>query len=111
MPPRPRQPDDGQLGRRIQAARIDAGLTLRELAARLDWPISTLHNYEQGRRALRMHEMQAIAHALGCPPVAFLLDDPELTRIVGELLDDPELIAEVRFFLDSLRMPAPEPPF
>ncbi len=107
MPQRPPQALDAQLGQRIHAARLAAGLTLRELAARLEWPISTLHNYEQGRRALRVSAVLSIADALDCPPLAILSDDPDLIRIVTELTTHPELIDDVRFFLDSLRMPAP----
>ena len=47
-------PIDIVVGRRIAHVRQRAGLTLQELADRLGWPISTVHNYESGRRPLKL---------------------------------------------------------
>src|SRR5512132_464923 len=67
---------DAQIGQRLRAARTAAQLTLRQLAARLGWPYTTLANYEEGRRPLRVAQLSAIAAALGQSPAAFLVDLP-----------------------------------
>ncbi|NCC35589.1 MAG: XRE family transcriptional regulator, partial [Chloroflexia bacterium] len=45
---------DHLIGQRLAHARAEAGLTLRELGARLNWDHSTLSSYETGRRSLSL---------------------------------------------------------
>ena len=76
---------DAQLGQRLRAARTAAQLTLRQLAARLGWPYTTLANYEEGRRPLRTAQLIAIAAALGRSPAAFLVDLPEAAAVIERI--------------------------
>jgi transcriptional regulator with XRE-family HTH domain len=61
---------DVPTGRRIKAARELLGVTVPELAARLDLPglgDKTLGNIERGQRELRAHEVAPLARALEVP--------------------------------------------
>jgi len=90
------------VGRRIAAARRQAGLTHAELAARLGWPRDTLIHYEHGRRAITVDRLAAIAVALDLPPASLLIDDAALSRLITRLLRERELQAQVQFFLNTL---------
>jgi transcriptional regulator with XRE-family HTH domain len=93
---------DIQIGRRLAVARKAAGLTVRDLAARLGWPFTTLANYEEGRRPLRVAQLVAIAEALGQSPAAFLLDSPEAAAVVNRIDGDLDRCLQIAFILDSL---------
>jgi transcriptional regulator with XRE-family HTH domain len=90
------------VGRRIAAARRQAGFTHAELAARLGWPRDTLIHYEHGRRAITVDRLAAIADALDLPPASFLIDDAALSRLIVRLLREGELQTQVQFFLSTL---------
>jgi len=101
--------DDGKdkmaaraLGRRIAEARRTANLTQVELAAKLHWPVDTIINYENGRRALTVERLTTIAGALEMPAAALLLDDPGIARLVTRLVEDAELRGQVSFFVEAL---------
>lgn len=98
------------LGRRIGEARARAGLTLRALAARLGVDHSTLANYEAGRRPLRVTQLVAIAHALGCAPAALLIDPPEAAEVVNRLDGNLECVLQVAYILETLEQPELQPP-
>jgi transcriptional regulator with XRE-family HTH domain len=93
---------DIQIGRRLAVARKAAGLTVRDLAARLGWPYTTLANYEEGRRPLRVAQLVAIAAALGQSPAAFLVDTPEAAAVVNRIDGDLDRCLQLAFILDSL---------
>lgn len=97
------------LGRRIGEARARAGLTLRALAARLGVDHSTLANYEAGRRPLRVTQLVAIAHALGCAPASLLIDPPEAAEVINKIDGNLERALQVSYILDTLEQPEPEP--
>src|SRR5688500_14623599 len=99
---------DRAIGRRIAAARQAAGLTQRELAERIGWPRFSLINLELGRRGTTIEKLDAVAAALGVPPVMFLIDDPALAAVVTRLVHAPEAIADVQFFLDAREDAAPQ---
>ncbi|MFP4436138.1 MAG: helix-turn-helix domain-containing protein [Chloroflexaceae bacterium] len=100
---------DQQIGQRIAAARQAAGLTVRDLAARLGWPHTTLSNYEVGRRSLPVSRLYAIAAALQRTPAALLIDLPEAAAIVDTLEGNPERCLQVQMVLETLDEPLPEP--
>jgi len=58
----PRGPAPNRLkrhvGQRLARARKAAGLTLQELADQLAWPLSTLANYETGRRPIKLAHLR-----------------------------------------------------
>lgn len=93
------------VGRRIAAARIQAGFTLRELSAKVGVAHSTLANYEAGRRPLRLDQFVAIAHALHCSPASLLVDTPEAASVVSQLDGNLERVLQVRYILDTLDRP------
>jgi transcriptional regulator with XRE-family HTH domain len=93
---------DGQIGKRLAEARKAAGLTVRQLATRLGWPYTTLANYEEGRRPLRIAQLSAIAAVLGQSPAAFLVDLPEAATIINRIDGDLDRCLQVAFMLDSL---------
>jgi transcriptional regulator with XRE-family HTH domain len=97
-----RNPQDSAIGQKIAMARKAAGLTQRELSARLGWPPSTLGNYEEGRRSLHVVHLIAIAAALQQSPAALLVDLPEARAIINRLDGDLERCLQVAFVLDSL---------
>lgn len=100
---------DAEVGRRIARARTAAGVTLRALAARIGVGHSTLANYENGRRPLRVAQLITIARALGCSPAALLVDPPEAAAVVGRIDGSLERALQVAFILDTLEQPLPEP--
>ena len=71
-----------EVGKRIQQAREERGLTQAELAARLRCTQSALSNYELGKRKPNLDLLNEIAEVLNKPldyffePVAAKKDDP-----------------------------------
>ena len=91
------------VGQRIAAARRAAGLSQRELAARLEWSRDTLINYEYGRRAIDVDRLVLIAAALDRHPATLLLDANDvLVMLIERVRADAELAQQIRFFLDTL---------
>lgn len=94
-----------EMGRRIQQAREQAGLSQAELAAKLRCTQSALSNYELGKRRIHLSMLEQIAQFLKKPLYSFfeassdsysqdqalLLEDPRLREIV---LHAAELPAE-----------------
>jgi transcriptional regulator with XRE-family HTH domain len=93
---------DIQFGRRLARARQDAGLTLQELAERLGWHISTLHNYESGRRPLRIAQLAQLAAALNRSPAALLAASDEAIPIIEQIDVSAERRAQVALFLSHI---------
>ena len=56
-----------EIGRKIQRAREEKGLTQGELAARLGCTQSALSNYELGKRKLNLDLLNEIAEVLNKP--------------------------------------------
>jgi transcriptional regulator with XRE-family HTH domain len=96
------------LGRRIAEARRAANLTQVELAAKLEWPVDTIINYENGRRAITVERLTTIAAVLGRPAAVLLMDDPGIAQLVTRLAGDAEIRAQVAFFLDALDASPPK---
>lgn len=94
-----------EMGRRIQQAREQAGLSQAELAATLRCTQSALSNYELGKRRVHLANLEQIAQILKKPLSYFIgptadgyskeqdlfLEDPRLREI---LLHAAELSAE-----------------
>ncbi|MGC5617271.1 helix-turn-helix domain-containing protein [Georgenia sp. Z1491] len=85
----PRAGDDGLdlavLGRRIRHARQGAGLTLADLAARVDRAPSLLSQIENGRREPRLALVHAIARSLDVPVADLMRAEPPTRRAALEL--------------------------
>jgi len=71
------------LGDRIRAARVDAGLGLRELARRLEKAPSYLSDIENDRRVPSEEVLHALSHELG-------LDFDELMAMAGRFGEQAE---------------------
>jgi transcriptional regulator with XRE-family HTH domain len=82
-----------EIGRRIQQAREEMGLTQEELAARLGCTQSALSNYELGKRRLYLNMLNEIAVILN-RPLDYFTDTPVATtdnNVVDRLVADPQL--------------------
>jgi transcriptional regulator with XRE-family HTH domain len=95
-------PYDVQFGRRLAHARRAAGLTLQELAGRVGWHISTLHNYECGRRPLRIAQLVQLAAALNRSPAAFLAASDDAIPIIEQIDASAERREQVALFLSHI---------
>lgn len=63
------------IGKRIQKAREEIGISQEELAARLGVSQAALSNYELGKRRLYLANIQQIADVLN-KPLSFFMDEP-----------------------------------
>ncbi len=102
------------IGRRIQEAREEAGLSQEELASKIGITQSALSNYELGKRRLHVANLQKIAAALNRSLNCFFEPDDksaavnrgrssdgtleEITRLAGEMPPD-----EREFLLDYMK--------
>ncbi|MBC7106324.1 MAG: helix-turn-helix transcriptional regulator [Firmicutes bacterium] len=93
-----------EIGRKIQRAREEAGLSQEELAARLGCSQSTLSNYELGKRRLYLAQLEAIGRALG-KPIHYFLEDEGLP---GPEISETEGAADLREVLGLAARLSPE---
>lgn len=98
------------VGSRIADARRQSGLSVRELAATLGWPHSTLNNYETGRRPIPLDRLFAIARALRRPPASFLVETSEEADVIAAIAGNIEKCLQVKLVLAALDEPLPEEP-
>jgi len=62
------------IGRKIQRAREEAGLSQEELSSRLGYTQAALSNYELGKRRLYLANIEQIARELN-KPLSFFLEE------------------------------------
>ena len=62
------------IGKKIQKAREEAGLSQEELASRLGYTQAALSNYELGKRRLYLANIEQIARELN-KPLSYFLDE------------------------------------
>lgn len=93
------------IGRRLQLAREEAGLSQEQLAARIGCSQSTLSNYEKGRRRLYLAQLEKIAEELQRPVEYFMQPLPEDADVPAEkdLSADPD----VKVLADTLAKLSP----
>lgn len=97
------------IGKKIQKAREEAGLSQEELASRLGYTQAALSNYELGKRRLYLANIEQIARELNKPLSYFLEESAVMANAAkGEPQDEtiseiiqllPELPAEERKYL------------
>ena len=107
---------ENQIGKKIQKAREEAGLSQDELASMIGITQSALSNYELGKRRLYLANLQEIARRLNRPLSCFLgLEEVEvgdekaagedsdatMREIIRLLPEVPEL--EREFLLDYIK--------
>jgi len=68
------------IGRKIQRAREEAGLSQEELASRLGYTQAALSNYELGKRRLYLANIEQIARELNKPLSYFLEESASPTN-------------------------------
>lgn len=95
------------IGRKLQQAREDAGLSQEQLAGMLGCAQSTLSNYEKGKRRLYLTQLENIAEILNKPIEYFLESDNESPRRLAQLgeswSEEPELLQIVNALYDLPR--------
>lgn len=89
-------------GRRLASAREAAGLTLQQLADRVGWPVTTLNNYETGRRPLRVAQLAQLAEALNRSPAALLAASDAAIPLIEQIDTNAERQEQVALFLTHL---------
>lgn len=94
------------VGERIKAARMQVGLTQKELAEKLGVPYQSIGQWERGIRNPKLSSVRRIAEALDKPLVTLLPDDPEgfETGIGLKIYDRDGKIALTRKSLDAFRL-------
>ena len=93
-----------KMGKRIQKAREEAGLSQEELASLMGCTQAALSNYELGKRRLYLANLAQLARILN-KPINYFLEEPEdikeeplpqepfndtITAIIGLLAELPE---------------------
>jgi len=91
-----------EIGRKLQKAREEAGLSQEELAKKLGCTQASLSNYELGKRRLYLADLQRIGQLLGKPVTYFLEDfedEPTVHRELNRILKEPfvkEILIAIR---------------
>ncbi len=86
-----------EIGRKLQLAREEAGLSQEQLANMLGCAQSTLSNYEKGKRRLYLTQLENIAELLDKPIEYFMessgnAEAATVHSINNALDDEPELL-------------------
>ena len=89
------------IGKMIQKAREEAGLSQEELADHLGFTQAALSNYELGKRRLYLANIEQIANKLN-KPLSFFLDDSAEIIDTGEKDSHDETISEINKILSEL---------
>ncbi|SHG85581.1 Helix-turn-helix [Thermosyntropha lipolytica DSM 11003] len=100
-----------EIGKKLQMAREEAGLSQEQLASMLGCAQSTLSNYEKGKRRIYLAQLEQIAEVLGKPIEYFLETSTssensrkeELKNINSALDDEPELLQIINALYDLPR--------
>src|SRR3978361_1970686 len=77
--------DSLTIGRRIRQLRTEKGMTLDELAVALDRAPSQLSVIENGKRELKLSELQKLSRALGVTVDQLLSQEPPSERAALEI--------------------------
>jgi len=91
------------IGRRIQKAREESGLSQEELASALGITQSALSNYELGKRRLYLANLEQIANVLG-RPLSYFMEEEKQPGDDGRRHKPPgdDVTSEIIGLLDSL---------
>ncbi len=76
-----------QIGRKIQLAREEKGITQLELAKMLGITQAALSNYELGKRRVYFHQIELIAEHLE-KPISYFLDDESMLEGYENIIND-----------------------
>lgn len=91
-----------EIGRKLQKAREEAGLSQEELAKKLGCTQASLSNYELGKRRLYLADLQRIGNLLGKPVTYFLenSEDKQFANLNFEQLPREPLVKNI---IEALR--------
>jgi transcriptional regulator with XRE-family HTH domain len=89
------------IGKKIQKAREELGLSQEELASRLGYTQAALSNYELGKRRLYLANIEQIARELN-RPLSYFLDESAMTANAEEGKQQDETISEIIKLLSKL---------
>ncbi|MEJ5360635.1 MAG: helix-turn-helix transcriptional regulator [Spirochaetota bacterium] len=89
-----------QIGRKIQLAREEKGITQLELAKMLGITQAALSNYELGKRRIYFHQIELIAEHLE-KPISYFLDDEQMLDDYENILYD-ELLDLITYKINQL---------
>lgn len=102
-----------EIGRKLQLAREEAGLSQEQLAGLMGCAQSTLSNYEKGKRRIYLTQLENIAELLNKPIEYFLESSSSNTQSsqsshklanINDVLDgEPELLQIVNALYDLPR--------
>jgi transcriptional regulator with XRE-family HTH domain len=89
-----------EIGRKLQLAREDAGLSQEQLASMMGCAQSTLSNYEKGKRRLYLTQLENIAELLQKPIEYFMENSPSSTESqaassIGSAEDDDQELLQI----------------
>jgi len=79
-----------QIGKKIQLAREEKGITQLELAKMLGITQAALSNYELGKRRVYSHQIELIAKHLE-KPISYFLDDESMLEDYENIIKDEML--------------------
>ncbi len=89
------------IGRKIQKAREEAGLSQEELASRLGYTQAALSNYELGKRRLYLANIEQIARELN-KPLNYFLEESAAPANAEKREPPDETISEILKLLSEL---------
>jgi transcriptional regulator with XRE-family HTH domain len=89
------------IGKKIQKAREEAGLSQEELASRLGYTQAALSNYELGKRRLYLANIEQIARELN-KPLSYFLEESAGPANAEKREPPDEIISEIVNLLSEL---------
>lgn len=91
-----------KIGERIKNMRIETGMTQKEFANKLDIPVSTYSNYENGNRVPNNETLNKIAEILGISPLKFFYPDEILYAFFSKRLSGKMSKSEIRGLFENI---------
>lgn len=91
-----------EIGRKIQMAREEKGLTQEQLAKALGCSQSALSNYEKGKRRLYLSHMEKLSEILDKPLEYFLESSLTGKDFTSSSINNTELIEKINLLLKEL---------
>jgi len=82
------------IGKKIQKAREEAGLSQEELASRLGYTQAALSNYELGKRRLYLANIEQIARELN-KPLSYFLEESGIPTNTNKGEPQDETVSEI----------------
>ena len=89
------------IGKKIQMAREEAGLSQEELSSRLGYTQAALSNYELGKRRLYLANIEQIAKELN-KPLSYFLNESVVTLKAEQGESKDQTISEILKLLSEL---------